>query len=88
MARQAQEVKEYKELDSLMPVGFVGHGAPTLGLEKEGPTVEAWREWGKSIPRPKAILVVSAHSPHSWMTRWRFGRTLAQIRPVLVALLF
>ncbi len=61
MARQAQEAKEYKELDHLMPVGFVGHGAPTLGMEKEGPTVEAWREWGRSIPRPKAILVVSAH---------------------------
>lgn len=67
MARTAQEPKEYDELDSLMPVGFIGHGAPTLGLEKDGPTVDAWREWGKSLPRPKAILVVSAHwlqKPH------------------------
>ena len=67
MARQAQEPKEYTELNSLMPVGFIGHGAPTLGLERHGPTVDAWREWGKSLPRPKAILVVSAHwlqKPH------------------------
>ena len=48
-----------------MPVGFVGHGAPTLGLEKEGPTVEAWKNWGKSLPRPRAILVLSAH----WLER-------------------
>lgn len=61
MARPGQEPKEYVELDSLMPVGFVGHGAPTLGLETEGPAVEAWREWGDSLDRPKAILVVSAH---------------------------
>lgn len=56
-----------------MPVGFIGHGAPTLGLEKKGPAVEAWRAWGKSLltPRPgrgtkpKAVLVVSAH----WLDR-------------------
>jgi len=45
----------------LMPVGFVGHGAPTLGLEKAGPSVEAWKKWGRAIPKPKAILVISAH---------------------------
>src|SRR5271163_1169057 len=61
MARPAQEPKKYSEQDSLMPVGFIGHGAPTIGLEKEGPAVEAWREWGESLPKPKVILVVSAH---------------------------
>ncbi len=49
----------------LMPVGFVGHGAPTLGLDKKGPAIEAWKVWGKSIPKPKAILMVSAH----WLER-------------------
>lgn len=44
-----------------MPVGFVGHGAPTLGLEKNGPTVESWAAWGKALPPPRALLVVSAH---------------------------
>ena len=48
-----------------MPVGFVGHGAPTLGLEKDGPAVEAWKNWGRSLPPPKAILVLSAH----WLER-------------------
>jgi 4,5-DOPA dioxygenase extradiol len=49
----------------LMPVGFVGHGAPTLGLDKKGPAIEAWKAWGRSIPKPKAILMVSAH----WLER-------------------
>jgi 4,5-DOPA dioxygenase extradiol len=48
-----------------MPVGFVGHGAPTLGLEKQGPTVEAWKQWAQSLPKPKGILMISAH----WLER-------------------
>jgi len=61
MARPAQEPKEYTEQGSLMPVGFVGHGAPTVGLEKDSSLSRAWKEWGDSLPKPKAILVVSAH---------------------------
>lgn len=43
-----------------MPVLFVGHGSPMNAIE-ENEFVEGWRNIGKSIPRPKAILVVSAH---------------------------
>jgi 4,5-DOPA dioxygenase extradiol len=50
---------------NLMPVGFVGHGAPTLGLEKKGPAIGAWKTWAKSLPKPKAVLMVSAH----WLER-------------------
>lgn len=42
-----------------MPVGFVAHGAPMLALE-EGKAADLKR-WADSMPRPKAILVVSAH---------------------------
>lgn len=42
-----------------MPVGFVGHGAPTLALDpRKGADL---RRWGAHLPRPSAILVVSAH---------------------------
>jgi 4,5-DOPA dioxygenase extradiol len=51
--------------NSLMPVGFVGHGAPTLGLEKKGPAIEAWKAWAKALPKPKAVVMVSAH----WLER-------------------
>ena len=42
-----------------MPAIFVGHGSPMNALG--GPYAEAWRALGASIPRPKAILCVSAH---------------------------
>ena len=43
-----------------MPVVFVSHGAPDA-LFKAPDTVACWREIGRRIPRPKAILAVSAH---------------------------
>jgi 4,5-DOPA dioxygenase extradiol len=43
-----------------MPAVFVGHGSPMNTLEQNRYT-EAWREIGKSVPRPIAILAVSAH---------------------------
>jgi 4,5-DOPA dioxygenase extradiol len=42
-----------------MPVGFVGHGSPMSALA--GPNGDAWRRWAQAMPRPKAVLVVSAH---------------------------
>jgi 4,5-DOPA dioxygenase extradiol len=43
-----------------MPVVFFGHGSPMNTLERNKYT-ETWRALGESIPRPKAILCVSAH---------------------------
>src|SRR5687767_7108239 len=43
-----------------MPALFIGHGSPMNTLELNGFT-RAWREWGLRLPRPRAILVVSAH---------------------------
>jgi len=44
----------------MMPVLFLSHGAPTIPLEA-GETGEAWRKLAAQLPRPSAILVVSAH---------------------------
>jgi 4,5-DOPA dioxygenase extradiol len=44
----------------LMPAVFFGHGSPMNALERNQYT-EAWRTFGASIPRPRAILMVSAH---------------------------
>jgi len=46
-----------------MPAVFFGHGSPMNALEHNRYT-EAWRRIGTSMPKPKAILCVSAH----WMT--------------------
>jgi len=43
-----------------MPVLFVGHGSPMNAIE-ENEFSRAWIAAGASLPRPKAILCVSAH---------------------------
>lgn len=50
-----------------MPVLFIGHGSPMNAIEENG-FVEKWREIGRSLPKPKAILCISAH----WETRGTF----------------
>ena len=53
---------------------FIGHGSPMNTLKRNGFT-EAWRAVGRDLPRPRAVLVVSAH--------WYFGATAvtAMARP-------
>ena len=47
-------------MTDLMPVIFFGHGNPMNALSRNAYT-EAWTSIGNSIPRPKAVLSVSAH---------------------------
>ena len=42
------------------PVLFVSHGAPLLAVHENSATA-AWREIGAALPRPRAVLVASAH---------------------------
>jgi 4,5-DOPA dioxygenase extradiol len=46
--------------NGIMPAAFFGHGSPMNALEHNRYT-EAWRAFGVDVPRPRAILVVSAH---------------------------
>lgn len=72
----ALKAMSYNEINQLMtfgentprmPVLFVGHGSPMNAIE-ENEFVQGWRNIGKTIPRPKAILCVSAH----WETKGTF----------------
>jgi 4,5-DOPA dioxygenase extradiol len=47
-------------MSTRMPVVFVSHGAPDA-LLKAPDAVACWREIGRQLPAPTAILVVSAH---------------------------
>jgi 4,5-DOPA dioxygenase extradiol len=47
-----------------MPVLFLGHGSPMNAIE-ENEFVDGWRNIGKTLTKPNAILCVSAH----WETR-------------------
>src|ERR1043165_6201834 len=43
-----------------LPALFVGHGNPMNALLRNRYT-EAWSELGAAIPKPKAVLCISAH---------------------------
>jgi 4,5-DOPA dioxygenase extradiol len=47
-----------------MPALFIGHGNPMNAIT-DNPYREAWLALGKNLPKPKAILCISAH----WQTR-------------------
>lgn len=47
-----------------MPALFLGHGSPMNVLEENAYT-QAWRQLGETLPKPKAVLAISAH----WYTR-------------------
>jgi 4,5-DOPA dioxygenase extradiol len=57
---------------SPMPAVFLGHGSPMNTLELNRYTM-AWAAFGASVPRPRAILVVSAH--------WYIGSTAVTAMP-------
>jgi 4,5-DOPA dioxygenase extradiol len=46
--------------DTSFPAVFLSHGAPTLAVEETNETRE-WAKLARELPRPKAILAVSAH---------------------------
>ncbi|MER5180997.1 4,5-DOPA dioxygenase extradiol [Streptomyces sp. NPDC002896] len=56
----------------LMPAAFIGHGSPMNALEDNRYTA-AWRAFGQAVPRPRAILVVSAH--------WFINATAVTVMP-------
>jgi len=58
------KVTESYDSAEKMPVLFLGHGSPMNAIE-ENEFVTGWRNIGKTLPKPNAILCVSAH----WETR-------------------
>lgn len=54
----------FKEEDETIPTLFVGHGSPMNAIEDNEFSVR-WRQMGKEITKPKAVVCVSAH----WLTR-------------------
>ncbi|OUD08302.1 4,5-DOPA dioxygenase extradiol [Marivivens niveibacter] len=66
-----QSLRDRFEKTDKMPLVFLGHGSPMNAIEDSSYS-RAWTELGAQLPRPKAILVVSAH----WMTR---GTTLVDV---------
>ncbi len=70
LAGVAMKLNELNKLSAgfgptdLMPVLFLGHGSPMNAIE-ENEFVRGWRTIGSTLPKPNAILCISAH----WETR-------------------
>ncbi|WP_459582040.1 DODA-type extradiol aromatic ring-opening family dioxygenase, partial [Dickeya oryzae] len=62
---------------SRMPALFLGHGSPMNALEDNEYT-QAWHKLGETLPRPKAIVAVSAH----WYTRVTAVTAMSQPRTI------
>ena len=60
-----------------MPVIFFGHGSPMNTLARNQYT-EAWRRLGGAVPKPNAILAISAH----WVTRGAAVTAMARPRTI------
>ncbi|HET9365012.1 MAG TPA: 4,5-DOPA dioxygenase extradiol [Candidatus Angelobacter sp.] len=60
-----------------MPAIFIGHGNPMNALQRN-PYTDSWSALGQSIPRPKAVLCVSAHwfAPGTGVTVTTAPRTI------------
>ncbi len=63
--------------DRLMPAYFIGHGSPMNAIE-ENEFVAGWRTAVKDIPKPKAIVCVSAH----WLTRGTMVTAMKQPKTI------
>jgi 4,5-DOPA dioxygenase extradiol len=71
ISQQLQKLKGGLKASDRMPVVFLGHGSPMNAIE-DNPYARSWARLGQTLPRPQAILVVSAH----WMTK---GSTLVNV---------
>lgn len=56
--------QDLEEEDSKLPALFIGHGSPMNGIE-DNSFSQTWKKMGTEIPKPKAVVVISAH----WLTK-------------------
>ena len=67
----------FPETDVRLPALFVGHGSPTNAIE-DNEFSRSWAEAGSALPRPQAILCVSAHweTQGTYVTAMRKPKTI------------
>lgn len=63
-SNELNKMTEHFNNTEQMPVLFIGHGSPMNAIE-DNEFSKGWKEIGQTLPRPNAILCVSAH----WETR-------------------
>lgn len=66
-SKELEKITSSFDKSEKMPVLFMGHGSPMNAIE-ENEFVKGFRTMGKGIPKPTAVLCVSAH----WETKGTF----------------
>jgi len=63
-----------------MPVLFIGHGSPMNAIE-DNEFVASWKNLGKELPGPRAILCISAHweTRGTWVTAMFYAGTFSTL---------
>lgn len=61
------------DMTNRMPALFLGHGSPMTTIT-DGPERRAWTALGQALPRPRAILAISAH----WETQGKIHVTAGE----------
>lgn len=69
--------KELKNQDIKLPALFVGHGSPMNAIE-DNEFSQTWAKFGLEIPKPKAVIVISAH----WLTNGTFVTAMENPRTI------
>lgn len=83
MSGYAMGLKEFNKMTEMfgnteqMPVLFLGHGSPMNAIE-DNEFSRKWEEIGKTLPKPEAVLCISAH----WETRGTF--VTAMLKPATI----
>lgn len=75
--RDLNKIAEPFNSTDKMPVLFLGHGSPMNAIE-ENEFVKGFRGLGATLPRPNAILVISAH----WETNGTFVTAMEKPRTI------
>jgi 4,5-DOPA dioxygenase extradiol len=69
--------KDLRVQDEKLPALFVGHGSPMNAIE-DSEFSRTWAKFGKEIPKPKAVLVISAH----WLTNGTYVTAMEAPRTI------
>jgi 4,5-DOPA dioxygenase extradiol len=64
-------------MEQKMPLLFIGHGSP-LNIILDNSFTQSLAAWGKRLPRPRAIMVISAH----WLTAGTFVTCMDKPRTI------
>ena len=60
-----------------MPLLFIGHGSP-MNIILNNSFTRSLAQWGKSLPRPRAIMIISAH----WLTAGTYVTCMEKPRTI------